>query len=574
MSKYTNKLIIYFIIFTTIIISIFCIYNIVKKESYRNLDSFLQDFFIYTFENCSYCPRRECAITGICNNTSSEFYSKYNSYLCGEKENSSNCNKIKDNLETQKSAQIIENFRNYRLLTFRKGKHNIIQPKRGKYYLLNTYNPLTWRNIKGINKNQCKLFYEKNPVIFSRVYNIFSNNKLVKSEVPLESQFEESSVYFKILFWYFRKSNVDTILSKSLKNNNIMSLSVGSTNITSDYDMTLYGNSYLNISKTITEFKTEFYKIFNDTSDSVFDTNLYGISFIDIEQENTTTELNHSMYSHLFSADIKNCGNKRFKYVKSDRLTFISSHIWALVKVLVKLEEIQKSDEIIYEVMNKNLESICGENIIVCKLINEAQKTINMYPSNPENLAEIINLLAKKNISTINENYFNNFISYVSYNSLESYFCRGTFLDVVVNSQMCGGDSSKIQLTADEYLDSFIENTAELLTHYHKDKYVKRAKSALNNLNINNQYNINPSIYSKVMEKLEQVEKMQKFCNSEETIFICAPFNLMVECLSCIIMIMKECFYKIDPDLILEGIDNFIINDVDYKRSKLNIKRN
>jgi hypothetical protein len=68
--------------------------------------------------------------------------------------------------------------------------------------------------------------------------------------------------------------------------------------------------------------------------------------------------------------------------------------------------------------MNKNLESICDENIIVCKLINEAQKTINMYPSNTDNLAEIINLLAKKNMSTINENYFNNFISYVCYNSL------------------------------------------------------------------------------------------------------------------------------------------------------------
>ena len=59
-------------------------------------------------------------------------------------------------------------------------------------------------------------------------------------------------------------------------------VSVGSMNVTSDYDITLYGPC---VTKVIQHFNRLFVKFFGKSSGVVFDTNLYGSSFIELPEE-------------------------------------------------------------------------------------------------------------------------------------------------------------------------------------------------------------------------------------------------------------------------------------------------
>lgn len=74
----------------------------------------------------------------------------------------------------------------------------------------------------------------------------------------------------------FRKKVVDKLLKyiiKSLKCNDCIVSSSGSTTLLSDYDVTTSGSQK---EKIAIEFSKEFNKYFQDTSDNVFDTNVYG----------------------------------------------------------------------------------------------------------------------------------------------------------------------------------------------------------------------------------------------------------------------------------------------------------
>lgn len=527
-------------------------YNFSEKYDQAILNKKLFD---YVFEICN-CPNMESNITGIFNDVNSYFYKEYFKYTQKEVDNSE-CSKIKNNLLYENVSKIISYFQSLNLLTFSRGKDNILQPKEGKYYLLNTYKKLSWKNIKQLSKDDCKQYYSSNKNTFISIYNIFNSN-LIENREPTENEFEKSTTYFKYIFWYFRKAIVDTILSRILLKYNTTSISVGSTNVTSDYDMTLYGGSYINISNTILEFKKNFMNIFNEDSDFIFDTNLYGMSFIDIE--NSFNELGIIKFDRFFSDNFETCTDKKFKYVKSDKLTYISQHIWVIVKLLMKLKEVEDIDELVYEYFYKKVYNFCNNNSSICMMLKESIKTINMYSSEPENLPQILSLINKKDVSTITPNYFNSFISYICYNSLESYYCRGTFLDVVVNQQMC--KKELVILNEDEYLDSFIENLSELITHYHKDKYLKRAKNAWKNFNKKNKkYAIEMEVNDLVEKNLNNIEKLQINCNKEDMLIECDPFVIMDNCLEIIIQIMSNCFSDIDPKIVENAIKNFIIEE-------------
>lgn len=84
-----------------------------------------------------------------------------------------------------------------------------------------------------------------------------------------------------ILFWYLRKGVVDMLLKTITKDtkgkpSQCTALSVGSTNITSDYDVTINASC----ASLIKEFNDTFKKYFGVSSMTAFDTNLYGSSII------------------------------------------------------------------------------------------------------------------------------------------------------------------------------------------------------------------------------------------------------------------------------------------------------
>ena len=545
-------------------------YQVKSQVSERNIESdfsvFLNNFLLYLFEKCNYCPAKELQITGICDNKSSLFYKKYGGYICKANEDKKDCSQKKKDLPYYMVDYVIGNFVNFNLLLYKKGKHNIFQPELGKYYLFDTFKKISWQNIKSINKEDAQNFYNLNPHVFMEIYNLFTSNQIYDRE-PTITEFQESVVYLKYMFWYFRRAIVDTIISEKLHEYNILGISVGSTNITSDYDMTIYGNSPENLSELVIYYRNKVFEIFNDITEVVFDTNLYGMSswinMIDPELDYNpkTGQYEIFKYDKLFSKEIKICSQKQFKYLLTDDTTNISQHIWSLVKLFSTIELTQSYDDKIYEFLMEKLSNIDVNSRL---LINEAFKTVSMYPSNVDNLAYVMKLIEKKPVDQITVNYYNNFISYVSYNSPESYFTRGSFLDIVLNQQTCSGSPQieKLVLNKHEYLDSFIENMSELLTYYRKDKYVKRAKLALNNLYKDNHFNINDYLYNDILSKINNISNMQNICNNKDQT-ACTPFYVMNEVIEIIIRVITYCFSQISKDEIISGINNFIIEDED-----------
>lgn len=155
---------------------------------------------------------------------------------------------------------ILSNFEKYRLL----------KKIRGKYYLLGSYRQISWKAIKSLDNKYCQ--------DYSNQYNNYSKELCLFFGVQTNSLAQ----CLQILFWYFRKAIVDSIAIDCISkhNNSVVAISVGSTNITSDYDITLYGKKYTSISKVINAFNKMFNDVFSKPPDFVFDTNMYGVSFI------------------------------------------------------------------------------------------------------------------------------------------------------------------------------------------------------------------------------------------------------------------------------------------------------
>lgn len=297
----------------------------------------------------------------------------------------------------------------------------------------------------------------------------------------------------KSLFWLFRKLIVDIILKKLLLDyTNIKIYSVGSTTLSSDYDITVYnvnGNDNDNdISHFINDFETMFNNIFNDTSDIVFDTNIYGKSFI--------TFMKRENYN------LKECdGIKTFYYLKESDTYNYSQLTWALIKYFKNIKE--SFDEYISEdyitFLSKHIRS---RNVNLIKIANDTLLTLLN-----KNLNYNILLQNEKEFKTI---YNNNdplltetdYISAVNFYGNETYFTKGAFIDIVINDQMCKSEGqNKIQLSETDLICSILENTGFYFVHSNKTKYLKRVISTLNNL-----ISTNPLRYESLTNTTNYVE--------------------------------------------------------------------
>lgn len=253
----------------------------------------------------------------------------------------------------------------------------LLNVKKNRYYLLNGNNRLSWTNIKSLNGYDAKLFLDndKNKKVYNEIVYLFSGKKVI------ENDNEMFIMYIRCLFWYFRKAIVDSILSDLLNYINmdldedeyVSGISVGSTKLTSDYDITLDGS----FNKTAQVIKYYIYtvnKIFGDYSDRVFDTNIYGVSFIKserdpisskVEKDKKLVDMSNKIINDVFSEKFK-CGNG--KYIKSsDNELVASQHVWAFVKFLLKMENIQKNDEKLYNLFMLDLSKNLKNNIYMKK---------------------------------------------------------------------------------------------------------------------------------------------------------------------------------------------------------------
>ena len=550
-------------------------------------------FFDYLVYDCCGCFERECDIEEL----KGSLKPLKNNVLPKAK-----CNTIRvDNGETLKKIyskidkasyskialvlKFIELFERYKLIVERQNM----------YFLLKSNMRFKWNNIKMLTKNDINFLKTGDD---DGILNILKKRFNVESEEK-ESE-EKELLLIKALFWYFRKVVVDSVVSDIITMNNyeenVKAMSVGSTKLTSDYDITLDG-TYKKNSRVIRRFNRFIEVLFMDDSESVFDTNIYGVSFIkgekpinspidgkapvpNIENEinsvageapvpNIENEIN-SVAGEAFTSEHKCYDNSvPFHYIdgKEDVDFVISQHVWALIKLLLRLKKIQNQDEKLYELFLDELSNNFSDNLY----FKSAQKFVNNYDSDMNNYEKSVDfidnfLFGKDNcIKDVNKDSkycLSNFIGYANYNGSETYLTNGAFLDVVVNNQMCKDinnnngekvEGKKVKLDVNSYLDSFIENMSDLMTHYHKEKYLTRAKNAFNNILKETENKFNKDLdekdrfYKDVDEKkmgeyinavLNKIEQIQQKCS--EDILDCQSFIIGYYILECIILVFNR----------------------------------
>lgn len=359
-------------------------------------------------------------------------------------------------------------------------------------------------------KNIIQLFSEQNIISFrtTKYYmHINENDKPVK--LSWENIKKITNIALKEKFWLFRKAIVDCIIKDILftikneldikyVNENIKVYSVGSSKLSSDYDITVYSEPKIAV-HIITRFQEIFKDIFTIDSSTVFDTNIYGKGFITFIKENIDTSL-YQKYT---------CKNDIIYYIKEDSVYGDSQLMWSLVKYISNIRDSFGDDifNVIYNFMYRKLS--------VNKHLSVARKIFD-YLRNKELDYETVlkdeEVFIKNDILYIEQ--FSNqvkltdtqkkllsltdFISMVNFFGTETYYTRGAFLDTVINNQMCASTpnnklpelSELIQLNDIDYITSIIENCGFFFLHNDSTKYFNRVISSLENITQIKKYHI------------------------------------------------------------------------------------
>jgi hypothetical protein len=381
------------------------------------------------------------------------------------------CNKITidDNINTTNLSDLINKTISFLI------KNNYIKAigdvDNHKYYI--TLNGTTvkfnWENIKNLkdnNRPESELFWLVRKLIVDSILKIIINDHK-KTET------------------YHTSADGSDVLITPDEFNDIKIYSVGSTDITSDYDITLYSNNNYIISIIIEEFQTKFMKIFGEHSSIVFDTNIYGKAYIIFDCKDQECKINYNQI------DLSKCLNQKesFYYINSlnKNIGIIDGKygqykynqvVWGLIKYLRDLRD--NFGENIYNkyfnfikknVNNNNILDITQETLIYLRNTNI---TYTGLIENEETHRKDYKI---NNFSSLL--FINDYISLINFYGEETYFTRGAFLDTVVNSQMCKTSEPVIELYKEDYIASILENAGFFFLHNDKTKYLKRVKNSL-----------------------------------------------------------------------------------------------
>lgn len=383
----------------------------------------------------------------------------------------------------------------------------------------------------------------------------------------------DKDIKVKELFWLFRKLVVDSLLQFCVnyynKKNTFISsddvniiikpdefnktriYSVGSSSITSDYDITLYNNNNYVLTLIIEKFEKIFIKLFGNHSSIIFDTNIYGKSYIIFDN-------NSPDYTK-----INNCSNQKeiFYYLNSLNLSsgLITSDkplgnykytqvIWALIKFMNNLH-----DSLGESIYNQYISFL--KRKINHKIIDIAQETLIYLLNLDTSYTCLIKKeeYNKKVYTSFNFNsllFLNDYISFINFFGQETYFTRGAFLFTVVNNQMCNSDSPLIDLFEEDYIASILENSGFFFLHNDKIKYLTRIKNSFISLNQNyTKYNslINSIYFNNI---INVTFNDYKYCdwidNNDFDLLKCEKYDIFQSILKLIYRLLKIYINKCD----------------------------
>ena len=311
-------------------------------------------------------------------------------------------------------------------------------------------------------------YFEKEEILIKSGIKYYINDKNLKVKLTWENIKAIESNERKELFWLFRKLIVDTILRELLlkfqiSNDKFKIYSVGSTSLSSDYDITLYGKNDDKVN-IITEFQKRFKEIFGEDSAVVFDTNIYGKAYISFNPSEEEKEY----YNYV------SCNNQTFYYVKASSAED-SQLMWGLVKYLRDIrdafgEHVYNDLFLFMTKKIKGFKHLYNANKTLIYLRNKDSEKIN-YTSLFEIEDSFINAYEDKLLG------LNEYISLTNFYGIETYFTRGAFLDTVVNGQMCKTDT--VILSSVDYISSILENAGFFFLHNNKTKYFIRVYNSI-----------------------------------------------------------------------------------------------
>jgi hypothetical protein len=277
------------------------------------------------------------------------------------------------------------------------------------YIINNKVYPLTWNSMKLLSSDKTHYF-------------------LLEHYEKLRKIIVDSLLYIVI-------KNLTDCSNNEVRFNKCSSIALGSSSITSDYDINLLSDNPIINSKIIKDFNKLFFKMFGDDSSSVFDTNIYGIGFLNKKKYMIPVEVREQSviaFVKLISTEEKygidiiqdfNIKNRFFNKMYLEANDFYISY----VEKEVGEDKYTKTLELIQDVL--------GEG-------------------NDLSILEEMSMKDQEKIQS--------FISLANMYANETYFTQGAFLHVVSRLQ----SDESIELSSTDYINSMFENFFEVNKEY------------------------------------------------------------------------------------------------------------
>jgi hypothetical protein len=286
---------------------------------------------------------------------------------------------------------------------------NITFKDNDKYIIDNQEFKLSWNSIKILIYNPTHLF-------------------LLENFEKFRKAFVDSLIYIVI-------QDIPDCDNNGVRFNKCTSIALGTSSITSDYDINLLSDNPMINSKIIKNFDKLFLQFFGNNSSFVFDTNIYGIGFL----------------------------NKK-KYIIPIQVRVQS--IIAFVKLIHINEKYNTNSLKEFDIKNKYFGSMYREaKEFYTSRIKEGNG--NLYL---ETLRKIQDVLGKNNdlsiieyLSLADQEKIQSLISLANMYANETYFTQGAFLHVVSRLQ----SDESIDLSDSDYINSMFENFFEINKEYY-----------------------------------------------------------------------------------------------------------
>lgn len=430
---------------------------------------------------------------------------------------------------------------------------------------------INWQNIandsKSMNEIVSNCDYGEN---FDVIRDTTNNSENTNNSKSCNHNITEVKSILKLL-GILRHNVIDIIIDNlniKMNINNYYYTAFGSTNITSDFDLTICGGPKANL-LCWNIFKT-YYDIYKSTLPQNFDSNLY-VGAYDVHSSSNSYNEKAEKYIKKFNMKIKK-NNK--ESLEDENLFTINirqnektnnpedlkyAYTWALVKVIesgIEKKEFKNS---------KSLEDYFNNAITLKKKINnilcnnglfdsiKKEEIIFSYENNPETIKTITNYYMQYYIQEIvNQKIYqkysrekndeieekvneiidknNNLIYLRSFNnffSSEAYYTDMTVQAIVLEDQ-AGGN---LELTNDHYLIAALENVGDFYKHSSHDinkddytgfktlikysKYIYRIYMCLSNVNKDKYQKIRDEIKDSWV-KLRKTYNRNKICDENE----------------------------------------------------------